>query len=79
MTISQHRRAAIYIRDGHQCVRCGCKNGLTIDHIIPKAAGGTDGIENLQTLCEDCNQAKGDGYMQYRPYFERFLPQSKND
>lgn len=33
---------------------------LTIDHIWPLSAGGTDADDNLQTLCLDCNQQKGD-------------------
>ena len=32
---------------------------LTIDHIVPKSLGGTNNIENYQTLCYDCNQEKG--------------------
>jgi len=31
---------------------------LTVDHIIPKAKGGTDARENLQVLCRPCNAAK---------------------
>jgi len=32
---------------------------LTRDHIIPKALGGTNGLDNSQTLCEVCNTKKG--------------------
>lgn len=35
---------------------------LTKDHIKPKALGGTNGYENLQCLCEDCNLEKGHRY-----------------
>jgi hypothetical protein len=32
---------------------------LTIEHIIPKAQGGTDADENLWLSCRLCNEAKG--------------------
>lgn len=32
---------------------------LEIDHIVPRAAGGTDQEENLWLACRLCNNAKG--------------------
>jgi 5-methylcytosine-specific restriction endonuclease McrA len=49
----------IFVRDGAACVHCGADEDLTIDHIIPVAAGGTDDPANLQVLCRRCNSAKG--------------------
>ena len=32
---------------------------MTRDHIIPKSRGGREHIANMQTMCCDCNKAKG--------------------
>lgn len=31
---------------------------LTVDHVIPKSAGGGDDRANLQVLCRSCNSSK---------------------
>lgn len=31
----------------------------TIEHIVPRGAGGTDALENLGLACARCNQGKG--------------------
>lgn len=53
-------RAAVYERDGRRCVRCGSFEDLTLDHIHPHSRGGSDTLDNLQTLCQPCNSAKRD-------------------
>lgn len=35
---------------------------MTKDHIKPKAKGGSDNLDNLQTMCLECNQKKADEY-----------------
>jgi hypothetical protein len=42
------------------CERCGGTDTLAVDHIIPIAKGGTDCINNKQTLCRPCNSKKSD-------------------
>lgn len=52
----------VFRKDGYRCRMCGASKDdgieLTIDHIIPLAAGGTNDLDNLQTLCRECNENK---------------------
>lgn len=42
-----------------QCAYCGEKHPKTLDHVFPKALGGTDDIYNLVPACFSCNVNKG--------------------
>jgi len=45
---------------GRQCVYCGAENvPLQIEHIRPKARGGSNRVSNLTLACEPCNKKKG--------------------
>jgi len=59
---SPRDRKVIFERDGYRCVVCGRgpKDGVTLaaDHIKPKYKGGTNTIENGQTLCYEHNLRK---------------------
>jgi 5-methylcytosine-specific restriction endonuclease McrA len=45
---------------GRTCAYCGKENvPLQIEHIVPRAKGGSDRIRNLTLACEKCNTAKG--------------------
>lgn len=52
-------------RDGFRCLHCGKSPardlGITlhIDHIVPWSKGGETVLQNLQTLCSECNIGKG--------------------
>jgi 5-methylcytosine-specific restriction endonuclease McrA len=49
--------------DKRRCIYCRkvvTKRDLTIDHLIPRAKGGTDDAENRVHCCLDCNHAKAD-------------------
>jgi HNH endonuclease len=52
-------RKRVHDRDDWRCVKCGSPDNLTLDHIIPWSQNGPDKEENLQTLCDSCNSAKG--------------------
>ena len=53
-------RKRILARDNHLCQAClpRVKAGTHVDHITPKAQGGADSDDNLQTLCYPCHKAK---------------------
>ena len=46
----------------YKCAYCGSEENLTLDHITPKAKGGTDRITNLVCACSSCNSDKGHRY-----------------
>lgn len=61
MTVTKRIRYEILARDHHTCQYCGAsapQATLQIDHVIPKALGGTDEPTNLVTACRDCNAGK---------------------
>jgi 5-methylcytosine-specific restriction endonuclease McrA len=61
--IRDERRSAIYGRDLCTCVWCGKDAStepmqLTLDHVVPKAMGGSNKSSNLVTACADCNSLR---------------------
>ena len=58
-----HKHTLFGKQEGH----CGgCRivfpfRNFEIDHVIPRAKGGSDHVDNLQLLCGACNRAKGTG------------------
>ncbi len=49
-------------RDNFKCAKCGRGvkevDCLQVDHIIPITKGGLNDLDNLQTLCWECNVGK---------------------
>lgn len=45
---------------GRKCVYCGVENKpLQVEHIRPKAKGGSNSVSNLTLACNTCNKKKG--------------------
>lgn len=57
--ISESVRLFVWQRDEGKCVKCGSKEKIEFDHIIPFADGGSNTERNIQLLCETCNREKG--------------------
>lgn len=57
-------RVKVLNRDNFRCIFCGKSPAtdvgvkLHVDHIVPFSRGGTNSLDNLQTLCQDCNLGK---------------------
>lgn len=61
--IAQSTRREVFARDGEQCTfvdahgrRCKCRRRLELDHIVPRALGGTDEASNLRVVCRTHNR-----------------------
>lgn len=61
--MNKRLRLAVLQRDRFRCVYCGRGSDtveLHVDHVVPRAAGGSDESTNLVTACADCNMGKLD-------------------
>ena len=62
ISLKQRYGHALYHQSEGRCQLCGRRitfEDATMDHIIPKAMGGTNDISNLQISCFPCNHLKG--------------------
>ena len=61
--VDANKRHLYGAQEGHcsGCLTLFPYRNLTIDHVVPRAKGGTDHIANLQLLCQACNSTKGTG------------------
>lgn len=58
----KYSRSNLYLRDLYTCQYCAevfDHQDLTIDHVIPRMAGGKTNFENTVTCCKTCNHKKG--------------------
>ena len=64
--IRPKKRERIYARDGYTCCYCNVNlehevaSRRTLDHIIPRAHGGSNAETNLVTCCITCNSTRRD-------------------
>jgi 5-methylcytosine-specific restriction endonuclease McrA len=71
----EKRRLKVLRRDNWECQiqGPGCLGtATTVDHIHPKAWGGTEDESNLRAACKPCNQSKGaraDAVRRPSPFF----------
>jgi hypothetical protein len=58
--VPEKTRIFVWRRDGGKCARCGSRERLEYDHIVPVAKGGSNTPRNIELLCEQCNRSKSD-------------------
>ncbi len=73
--ISGRQRAEVLTSCGSRCAMCGKtpreeQVKLVVDHIVPLEWGGSNGSENLQPLCIECNSGKKAHYSSFDEYAE---------
>jgi hypothetical protein len=56
--IPERVRIEVWRRDGGKCARCGSREKLEYDHIVPVSKGGSNTARNIELLCESCNRKK---------------------
>lgn len=55
----RRKRLEVFARDMYRCQSCKRVTATPeCDHIKPTSQGGTDAMDNLQTLCVDCHLSK---------------------
>ena len=68
-----NKKNQIKERDGNKCVVCNSREQLTVDHIVPLSAGGTNERSNLRTLCKGCNFMKANKPPRYKAWLNLFF------
>jgi 5-methylcytosine-specific restriction endonuclease McrA len=67
-------RRAVFARDGQKCQYCYAP-AENLDHVIPRAKGGTHTWENVVASCKPCNARKGDSLLETTNMVLRRRPQ----
>ena len=67
-------RKVVLVRDDYLCCVCGRSGATEVDHITPKALGGSDSVDNLQAICSHCHRIKSKNESSgsiYKPIIDR--------
>jgi len=56
--IPESVRIEVWRRDSGKCAKCGSREKLEYDHIVPISRGGSNTVRNIELLCEKCNRSK---------------------
>jgi 5-methylcytosine-specific restriction endonuclease McrA len=83
-TVGISERVRAQVLQHGRCAMCGrtpLEHGvvLQVDHKMPQAWGGTNDIENLQPLCEECNRGKKDHFRTLDQYGEKIRAAGEHD
>ena len=79
----KNRRIEVLQRDGYICTYCG-QDANSVDHVIPRSAGGDHSLANLVACCLKCNGKKGNmqqhAFLSHKAtppvFLERSLPET---
>jgi 5-methylcytosine-specific restriction endonuclease McrA len=76
--LTRKDKIKVWQRDRYRCKYCGRKvtdynlsdsalpdDAATIDHVTPRASGGTNALSNLVTACHECNHELGNKFTTY--------------
>jgi len=61
--IPSNVKREVWRRDVGRCSKCGSRENLEYDHIIPVSKGGSNTSRNIELLCQSCNRKKSDEIM----------------
>lgn len=76
-------RRRVYEKTNGHCAYCGCEleySNMQVDHVIPRANGGTNDFNNLLPACRSCNHRKGTSTVEsFRKQVELFTSVLERD
>lgn len=58
--IPSQARIEVWLRNGTKCKRCGVKEDLVFEYIVPIIKGGNNLENNIELICRLCSKSKSD-------------------